>query len=244
MRGLIETQAAVREYRRRNLPNRLRGWPVEVVRRLPLPRGIAVVHGELQCAVLRSDVLIDLLLDHGEKRLFEEYMAWLGLPVEQRREAAVREPRWYRSAESMIWLCGQDARLAPALEELGVVSRQLVTTAGVNFLTDAFQNTVEIEAMNQHDSGTGVGAEAVGDTALGTPTGEARDAGTQSEPAANQYRTVATHTYAGGFAITEHGLFSAATSGTLWDRSVFSAINVVATDSIEFTYTNTSTAGG
>ena len=93
-------------------------------------------------------------------------------------------------------------------------------------------------------SGTGVVAEAVGDTALGTEV-ETRETGTQSEPAAAQYRTVATHTYAATFAITEHGVFSQlAVGGTLWDRSVFAAINVVNTDSIQFTYTLTSNSGG
>jgi hypothetical protein len=54
-------------------------------------------------------------------------------------------------------------------------------------------------------------------------------------------------TYDGtGGAITEHGLFSQtrAGGGTLMDRSKFAAINVVATDSIQFTYELTLTAGG
>lgn len=126
-----------------------------------------------------------------------------------------------------------------------VVDDRVVTTAGVNFLVDAFQNLVEIEAFKYHDSGTGTNAEAVGNTALQTPCGEARDTGTQEEGAsANIYKTVATHTYAGAFTITEHGLFSAATVGTLWDRSVFAAINVAASDKIEFSYELSCVAGG
>jgi hypothetical protein len=46
--------------------------------------------------------------------------------------------------------------------------------------------------------------------------------------------------------VTEHGIFSQAATGggTLWDRSVFSAINVVSGDSIQFTYTCTVSSGG
>jgi hypothetical protein len=127
--------------------------------------------------------------------------------------------------------------------DYGVVSRRLVTNAGVAFLVDAFQNLVEIENMNFHGSGTGSVAENVADTTLGTEVAS-RATGTQSEPASNQYRTVGTIAYSGTFAITEHGIFSASSAGTLWDRSVFSAINVVSGDSIQFTYTLTVNSGG
>ena len=123
------------------------------------------------------------------------------------------------------------------VENKGVVSRKKVTDAFVAFLVDELQAHTGIENFKYHDSGIGVGAENKTDTALGTPCAEARDTGTQIEGAtANIYKTVATHTYADTFAITEHGVFSASSAGTLMDRSVFSAINVVATDSIEFTY--------
>lgn len=127
--------------------------------------------------------------------------------------------------------------------DFGVISRRVVTDAGVAFLVDCFQNLAEPENINFHDSGTGTGAEAVGDTVI-TPAGPARVAGTQSEPAANQYRTVATIPYTGTLAITEHGLFTASSAGTLWDRSKFTAINVVNGDSIQFTYTLTVNSGG
>jgi hypothetical protein len=69
--------------------------------------------------------------------------------------------------------------------------------------------------------GTGAVAENVTDTALGTQV-ETRATGTQVEGAsANIYRTVATITATASRAITEHGVFSASTGGTLLDRSVF-----------------------
>jgi hypothetical protein len=129
------------------------------------------------------------------------------------------------------------------LEDLGVLSRRVVTDAGVAYLVDAFQGTTEPENFNYHASGTNSTAEAAGDTALGTEVAT-RQSGTQSEPAVNQYRTVATIPYTATLAITEHGIFSANAAGTLWDRSVFAAINVDNGDSIQFTYTLTVNSGG
>jgi hypothetical protein len=132
--------------------------------------------------------------------------------------------------------------------DLGVVSRRVVTTAGVNFIRDDFNaGTTDISNMNFHDSGTGVAAEAIGDTDLGTVAGPTtRATGVQSAPASKQYRTTGTITYAGALAITEHGVFSSATrgAGTLLDRSVFAAINVASGDSIQFQYTLTINDGG
>lgn len=123
----------------------------------------------------------------------------------------------------------------------------LVTNAGVAYqATDMASGgvTPTISGFKYHDCGTGVGAEAVGNTALGTPWGGARVVGTPTNPTAPQYRSVATITFNAGFAITEWGLFSAAAVGTLWDRRVFAAVNVVNLDSIQFTYTLTINAGG
>jgi len=129
-------------------------------------------------------------------------------------------------------------------ENIGLVSTKAVTTAGVNFIVDAFQNSTEVETMKYHDSGTGIVAENITDTALGTPYGGSRATGTTAEGAsANIYQTVGTNNYTSTLAITEHGVFSATTSGTLLDRSVFAEINVIDGDSIEFTYELTVPAG-
>jgi hypothetical protein len=123
----------------------------------------------------------------------------------------------------------------------------LVTTTGVDYMASDFASggsSPTISGFKYQDSGTGVGAEGTGNTALGTPTALARVAGTPSNPSPNQYQSVATLPYNNTFAITEWGLFSASVSGTLWDRRVFSAINVNNGDSIQFTYTLTVNAGG
>jgi hypothetical protein len=108
----------------------------------------------------------------------------------------------------------------------------------------AAAGSADVTNFKYHDSGTGTGAEAIGDTALGTPTGDARVVGTQDNSVAKQYKSVATLSYTTTLAITEHGLFSASTTGTLWDRTKFSAINVGSGDSIQFTYILSISDGG
>ena len=137
----------------------------------------------------------------------------------------------------------------------GLASMRVVTTAGVGFIVDVFQNSVELENMKYHGFGTGATAEAVGDTALVTEmttqyaTDNTRPTGTTTEGAsANIFRTVATFSpdTGGTIAITEHGIFDQAANsgGTLLDRSVFAAINVVAgSDSIQATYDLTVPSG-
>lgn len=120
---------------------------------------------------------------------------------------------------------------------LGLLGKRSVTTAGVNFLRNDFAAQAEdISTFKYHDCGTGVVAESVDDTALGTPYGGARATGTQDYGTSKHYKTVGTISFTSSLAITEHGIFSAATAGTLWDRTVFSAINVGNGDSIQFTY--------
>lgn len=126
----------------------------------------------------------------------------------------------------------------------GLLGYRVVTTAFVNFLASQLQtDTTEIGDFKYHDSGVGTTAEAVGDTAMETTDGESRATGTQVA-STNTYTSVGTISYTSTKAITEHGLFSSASSTTLLDRTKFSAINVVSGDSIQFTYVLTLTAGG
>ena len=127
----------------------------------------------------------------------------------------------------------------------GVICRRCVTDDFVEFLVDKLVAAGNINLFKYHDAGIGTNAENATDSALQTPWGGARVEGTQLEGAsANIYKTVATIEFTSAKAITEHGLFSAATSGTLADRSVFSAINVDTNVSIEFTYELTINSGG
>lgn len=135
--------------------------------------------------------------------------------------------------------------------DYGVVSRKVVTNAGVAFIVDAFQGNTELEDMRYHGVGTGTGNEAAGDTALGTESttiltvNSVRATGTNSESSAPVATFTATVSFDGSGAITEHGIFSDVDvgEGVLLDRSKFDAINVVSGDSILFTYSLTLTAG-
>lgn len=129
--------------------------------------------------------------------------------------------------------------------DLGVLGYRSVTTAFVTFVVDQLQTETSVFGdFKYHDSGVGVTAENITDTGIETTDGESRATGTQTESAANAYRSVGTISYTTTKAITEHGLFNDATTGTLMDRTVFSAVNVVSGDSIQFTYTLTVSAGG
>lgn len=129
--------------------------------------------------------------------------------------------------------------------DLGVLGRRVITTAGVNYLRDDFASGAnDINTMRFHDCGTGNTAEAIGDTALVTPYGGARTSGSQDNSVSKRYRTVGTISFTSTLAIVEHGLFSASTVGTLWDRTVHGSVAVVNGDSITYTYDLTINDGG
>lgn len=127
----------------------------------------------------------------------------------------------------------------------GVLGFRVVTTAFVTFLVDQLQTETSVFGdFKYHDSGVGTTAENAANTDMETTDGESRVTGTQTEASATVYQSVGTISYTTTKAITEHGLFSAASGATLMDRTVFSAINVVSGDSIQFTYSLTCSAGG
>lgn len=136
--------------------------------------------------------------------------------------------------------------------DYGLVSCRVVTTAGVNYIVDRFQAATGMDLFKYHGIGTGTNAEAAGDTALQTElttqyiVNSTRATGSLTEGAsANIFRTVGTNEVDASVAITEHGVFTDAAvgSGTLLDRSVFSAINLVSSDQLQTTYDLTLTAG-
>ncbi len=137
--------------------------------------------------------------------------------------------------------------------DYGTVCYRVVTDSGVAFIVDDMDNsTTDITTLNFHGVGTGVTAESAAQTALVTESttvlnpDSTRATGTKSQPSANILRSVGTVTFDGSAAVTEHGFFSQAATGggTMFDRSVFAAVNVAAADSIQFTYDLTFTSGG
>lgn len=146
-------------------------------------------------------------------------------------------------------------RGAGGIEHFGLLGTKSITNAAVTYLRDDFNNAsggADVSLFNFHGCGTGTNAENVTDTALQTESTTAlnpdstRATGTRSVPGSNQYASVGTLTFDAGAAVTEHGVFttSGTGTGTMWDRTQFTAINVLSGDSIQFTYTVTLTAGG
>ncbi len=85
-----------------------------------------------------------------------------------------------------------------------------------------------------------VAADAANSTLGSAGAHESRTAGTMTQQTTNEtndtFQVVGTITCAtGAKAITEAGLFDASTSGNMFLRGTFSAINVNVADSIEFT---------
>jgi hypothetical protein len=159
---------------------------------------------------------------------------------------ALRLPTCY----GQLWL--SVIRADGTVIDLGLASMRVVTTAGVNYIVDAFQNLTELENLKYHGIGTNATAEASADTALGAESTTAlnpdstRATGSTIEGgSANVYRTVGTLTVDASVACTEHGVFSQAATGggTLLDRSVFSVVNLASGDSLQATYDLTLTAG-
>jgi hypothetical protein len=139
------------------------------------------------------------------------------------------------------------------VEDYGIVSRKVVTTAGVGFIVDAAQNLTELENMKYHGLGTNNTAESASDTTLNTELTTAynpdntRATGTTTEGAsANIYKTVGTNTVDGSASVVEHGIFSQAATGggVLLDRSVFSTVSLSSGDALQSSYELTFNSGG
>lgn len=118
--------------------------------------------------------------------------------------------------------------------------KNLIVDSGLNFICDRMKN--DETAMTHMALGSGSTAAAAGDTSLGSQLGsrEALDSDTVSSN---------TITYVASFeagdatgAVTEAGIFNAASGGTMLCRTVFSVVNKGADDSLSVTWTITLTA--
>jgi hypothetical protein len=151
-----------------------------------------------------------------------------------------------------LWLAKVDAKGRQL--DLGLAGCRVVTTAGVNFIVDAFQNLTELENMKFHGVGTGSTAEASSQTALVTElttqyaTASTRPTGTTGEQSGNSnvFESTCTVTVSASVALTEHSIFSQAATGggVMLDRTVFSAVNLSSGESLQVTYDLQFTAGG
>lgn len=141
---------------------------------------------------------------------------------------------------------------------LGLASLHAVTDVFVNDVVDEMDEATDdasLKLYNFHGIGTGVTGAAQTDTDIETELtteynpNSTRATGSQSQPSANIYQTVATNTLDSGTpAVTEQGVLTSATvgAGTLCDRHTFAAKNLDGTagDGLQSTYQLTFTAGG
>jgi len=137
--------------------------------------------------------------------------------------------------------------------DYGVLSRKTITEAGVAFIVDAWQNSVELEIMRFHALGTNNLAENNTHTALqveitgnhynngNRPTGTTAEGG-----GANIFETVGTHVHAtAGDTITEHAVVSVQTGAyVMLDRHIFTGVPLAVSDTFVTTYRITLTSNG
>lgn len=115
----------------------------------------------------------------------------------------------------------------------------IFTQAGEEFVTDLVDGTASAPANYYIGWGTGAGTAAKGDTVLFTEASEARVVGAESQPTTDSNRFIGTLTADGTKTITNAGVFTASTSGTLMLHSDFTGVALNASDSIQFTFTIT-----
>lgn len=204
----------------------------------------------------RAALRLEVMDSASKRRWRQELLAWL------RDHVHSGIPRWYYQmvlghdlhlstyAELHVkhWHATERDPFEPDkvgwLENVGLVSVGKVTVAFRDFVVDQLiAETSAFGDFKYHEVGTDNTAEANSQTALIATSGIARVAGTQVEAAADQYRSVATVTADASETWQEHGIFNASSAGTMMDRSLISpTVAVVASDTVQFTYTLTCNA--
>lgn len=111
----------------------------------------------------------------------------------------------------------------------------IYTNAGAALTADIMDGTVTAPTWRAA-WGTGAGTAAKGDTTLFTEAAEARVVTTNTQPTADKNQFVGTITSLSAQTITNAGLFSAASAGTLLAKSDFSGIALAIGDKIQFTF--------
>jgi len=113
--------------------------------------------------------------------------------------------------------------------------KNLIVDTGLAYIADRMADAAE-SAMSHMAVGTGSTAAAAGNTTLGTEAGRvALTSSTQTNEDIVYIATFSAGTGTG--AITEAGLFNAASAGTMLCRTVFSVVNKAASDSLQITWT-------
>ena len=118
----------------------------------------------------------------------------------------------------------------------------LVVTTGLNWIAARMYDTGSPNQMSHMAVGSGTTAAAAGDTDLGSILGS-REALDSTTVSTNTVQYVSSFEAGEGTgAITEAGIFNAATSGTMLCRTVFDVVNKGANDTLSITWTISLTA--
>ena len=116
----------------------------------------------------------------------------------------------------------------------------LVVTDGLTFICSRMAGTSSA-VMSHMAIGSGTTAAAAGDTTLGSELH--RESLDSTTPSANTIEYVSSFEAGEGTgAVTEAGIFNAASGGDLLCRTVFSVVNKAANDTMSITWTITLTA--
>lgn len=118
-----------------------------------------------------------------------------------------------------------------------------IVNAGLAVVSGLVLSDIGGTAFDYIAIGTGTTGAAATDTALETEittNGGERTAGTGTQVTTSvtndTAQLVATFTFTGAFAVTESGVFNAASAGTMLCRQTFSAVNVASGDSLQITW--------
>jgi hypothetical protein len=118
--------------------------------------------------------------------------------------------------------------------------KNLIVDTGLNFICDRMKD--DETAMTHMALGSGTTAPAAGDTSLESQLGS-REALDSSTVTNNQIVFVASFEASDATgAVTEAGIFNAASGGTMLCRTVFSVVNKAADDTLTVNWTITLTA--
>ena len=118
--------------------------------------------------------------------------------------------------------------------------KNLVVTAGLVYIAARMTDTSEPTDMSHMAVGTGTTSAAAGQTALVTESARVALTGGEGAPSSNTIVYTATFPAGTGTgALTEAAVLNASSSGTMLCRTVFSAVNKGADDSVTITWTIT-----
>lgn len=112
----------------------------------------------------------------------------------------------------------------------------IFTQAGEELVADIMDGTTAVPTNWYVGWGTGAGTAAKGDTTLFTEAAESRVITTDTQPSADVNQFQGTITSASAQTITNAGILSASTGGTLLLHSDFTGVVLAINDSIQFTF--------